>query len=120
LSNAAVECSERPVDFLHIPTLGSASDEFFRPMSELTPDGARVYMGAIHHLHGPSGMDAQLATIRRYLPEFGLAAPCGFGRAPERPGKLLSETGEVKPDYMSIILNDHKSAVAALAKARTP
>src|SRR5262249_45754068 len=78
LSNAAVECSDRPVDFLHIPTLGSATDEFFRPMSELKPDGARVYMGAIHHLYGPEGMRPQLKTIQRYVPEFGLAAPCGF------------------------------------------
>jgi len=116
VSNAAVECTDRPVDFMHIPTLGSSSDEFFRPMAELKANGARIYMGAIHHLHGPEGMKAQLEAIRKYIPEFGLAAPCGFGRAPERPGKLLSETGEVRPDYIDIILKDHKSAVATLAQ----
>ena len=53
--------SRRPgasVEFLHIPTLGSADDAFFAPLNDLKHDGARVYMGAIHHLHGPSGLRA--------------------------------------------------------------
>ena len=52
LLNAAVAASGRRVDFLHIPTLGSAEDAFFAPLENLKPDGARIYMGAIHHLHG--------------------------------------------------------------------
>ena len=56
LANAAVAASGRKVEFLHIPTLGSAEDAFFAPLKDLKADGARVYMGAIHHLHGARGM----------------------------------------------------------------
>ena len=42
----------------------------------------------------PKGLRAQLETMQKYLPEFGIGAPCGFGRAPDRPGRLLSETGQ--------------------------
>ena len=81
LLNAAVAASGRRVDFLHIPTLGSAEDAFFAPLENLKPDGARIYMGAIHHLHGAGGLQAQIKTMRKYLHEFGLGAPCGWGRA---------------------------------------
>lgn len=119
LSNAAIEGSGRQVDFVHIPTLGSAADDFFRPMKMLKHDGVRVYMGTIHHLHGSGGMEAQLRTIKKYLPEFGIAAPCGFGRAPDRPGRLLTDDGTKVPDYLDIILRDHKAAMETYAKVMT-
>src|SRR5262245_3696640 len=77
LMNAAVAASNRRVDFLHIPTLGSAADEFFAPLTDLKADGAKIYMGTIHHLHGPQGMKGQIDTIRKYISDFGLSAPCG-------------------------------------------
>ncbi len=116
LANAAVKHSGRKVDFLHFPTLGTASDDFFRPLKDLKPGGARVYMGVIHHLQGPGGMEAQMRTIRKYLPEFGIGAPCGFGRAPDRPGRLLTDDGSRIPDYLDVILRDHKSAMATYAE----
>ena len=105
LLNAAVAASGRRVDFLHLPTLGSAEDAFFAPLQDLAIGDARVYLGAIHHLHGASGLRGQLRAARKYLPQFGLAAPCGFGRAPERPGRLLTEEGSAAPpDYLRIIV----------------
>ena len=115
LLNAAVAASGRPVDFLHMPTLGSAEDAFFAPLQDLAVGDAKVYLGAIHHMHGASGLRGQLNSAWKYLREFGLAAPCGFGRAPERPGRLLTESGSAAPpDYMRIILEDHLGAVSLL------
>ena len=115
LLNAAVAASGRPVDFLHMPTLGSAEDAFFAPLQDLAVGDAKVYLGAIHHMHGASGLRGQLNSAWKYLREFGLAAPCGFGRAPERPGRLLTESGSAAPpDYMRIILEDHLGAVKLL------
>jgi hypothetical protein len=72
-------------------------------------------MGAIHHLHGAAGLRGQLRTLRRHLDDFGVAAPCGFGPVPERPGRLLSEQGaQVPPDFLEIIVRDHLDAVQAL------
>lgn len=114
LSNAAVEASGRSVEFLHIPTLGRADDAFFAPLKELKRDGARVYMGAIHHLHGAGGLRAQLQTMKTYLSNFGVGAPCGFGRAPDRPGRLITDDGSKAQNPIEIILDDHKKAAAAL------
>jgi hypothetical protein len=115
LVNAAVAASGRRVDFLHLPTLGSAEDAFLAPLQRLETAGARVYLGAVHHMHPAAGLRTQLRAARRWLPEFGLAAPCGFGRVPERPGRFLTETGsEVPADFLEIILRDHLDAVQAL------
>jgi hypothetical protein len=117
LLNAAVAASGRRVDFLHIPTLGSAEDAFFAPLENLKPDGARIYMGAIHHLHGAGGLQAQIKTMRKYLHEFGLGAPCGWGRAPERPGRLLSEQDGKVTNPVDVIVRDHVAAVEMLREA---
>jgi hypothetical protein len=114
LANAAVAASGRKVEFLHIPTLDSADDAFFAPLAELKADGARVYMGAIHHLHGDRGMGDQLRTIRKYLPDFGLASPCGFGRAADRSDRLITDDGSKAANPIDTILDDHRKAVEIL------
>jgi hypothetical protein len=115
LLNAAAAASGRRVDFLHLPTLGSSAEAFFTPLKDLEAGGGRVYLGAIHHMHDAQGLRRQLHTVRRYLPDFGIAAPCGFGRVPERPGRFLTETGsEVPPDFLAIIIRDHLDAVRLL------
>ncbi len=118
LLNTAIAASNRRIDFLHIPTLGSTDDTFFAPLRDLKTQGARTYIGAIHHLHGAQGLRGQLKTVRKYLPEFGLAAPCGWGRAPERPGRLLSEQDGKIANPVEIIVRDHKAAVDALRASR--
>jgi len=115
LLNAAIAASGRRVDFLHLPTLGTADDAFFTPLERLRAPDAKVYLGAIHHMHDADGLRRQLQTARRHLAEFGLAAPCGFGRAPERPGRLLTAEGSAPPpDILDIIVRDHLSAVELL------
>ena len=107
--------SGRRVDFLHLPTLSSAEDAFFPPLQDLGVDGARVYLGAIHHIYPADGLRRQLQAARKYLPQFGIAAPCGFERVPERPGRVLTEEGSEGPtDYLGIILRDHVNAVGLL------
>ncbi len=56
--------------------------------------GARVYLGAIHTM---ATLKERIATARKFLPDFGLAAYCGFGRTP--------------PEQMPRILQDHLDAV---------
>ncbi len=113
--NAMIAAAGRRVDFLHFPTLGTADDGFFAPLAQLKSDGAKVYLGAIHHMHDTDGLRRQLETARRHLGEFGLGAPCGFGRAPERPGRLLSADGDKPPpDIIDTIVRDHVRAVDVL------
>ena len=118
LLNAHAEACGRRVDFVHFPTLAAVDDAFFGPLEALEVGDARIYVGAIHHLHGGAGLRAQIDRVKRYLPDFGLAAPCGFGRVPDRPGRLLTEEGdEAPPDFMRIILDDHLDAVRLLDEA---
>jgi hypothetical protein len=118
LLNAAIAASGRRVDFLHLPTLGTAEDAFFAPLERLLAPDAKVYLGAIHHMHDVDGLRRQLQTARRHLSEFGLAAPCGFGRAPERPGRLLAAEGSTPPsDILDVIVRDHLRAIELLNEA---
>jgi catechol 2,3-dioxygenase-like lactoylglutathione lyase family enzyme len=100
LANAFVAASGRPVDWIHIPVLDRSDDSFYAPLQELQPQGARVYLGAIHNM---PRFEERLATARKYLSDFGFGAYCGFGR----------QSASELPD----ILNDHLRAVEIAARA---
>jgi hypothetical protein len=94
LANGIVEGSGRRVDWIHLPVLPDVPESFFAPLQNLKPRGARVYLGVIHNM---DGFKDRIALARKYLPEFGLAAYCGFGRIP--------------PEQMPAVLNDHLAAI---------
>ena len=89
LANGFVAASGRKVDWIHLPILDRSDDAFFAPLKTLEPDGARVYLGMIHNM---ANFKARLQTARKYLPDFGLAAYCGFGRVP--PSELPNVLAE--------------------------
>ncbi|MDB5410231.1 MAG: hypothetical protein JWL84_5143 [Rhodospirillales bacterium] len=94
LANAVVAASGRRVDWIHIPLLDTEAESFFAPLAGLEPQGARVYLGAIHHMER---FRRRVEIARKFLPEFGLAAFCGFGRIPS--------------DEMGAVLQDHLQAM---------
>jgi len=79
LANAVIDMSGRKVDWIHIPVLDRADETFLAPLRDLRPRGARVYLGVVHNMER---FAARVAAARKFLPEFGLAAYCGFGRIP--------------------------------------
>src|SRR5262249_4684751 len=89
LANAFVVASGRRVDWIHLPVLDRSDDAFFAPLARLEPRGARGHLCALHNM----GTFAQrLAVARKYLPEFGLSAYCGFGRlAPSELPAVLAD-----------------------------
>ncbi|MBV9066491.1 MAG: hypothetical protein JO004_12100 [Methylobacteriaceae bacterium] len=102
LANAAVAAAGRRVDWINIPILDRSDDAFFAPLARLKPQGSRVYLGMIHNM---ARFNDRYAAARKVLPDFGLSAPCGFGRSPRAalPGileehleamRLLGNTGE--------------------------
>jgi hypothetical protein len=98
LANAFIEASGRPVDWIHIPVLDRSDDAFYAPLENLNPQGARVYLGAIHNM---ARFKERIASARKYLPDFGLGY-CGFGR---QPVSALRQ-----------ILEDHLAAVEIAAR----
>ena len=95
MGNAFIEASGRRVDWIHIPVLDNTDEKFFAPLKDLKPKGARVYLGMIHHM---DTLAARIAAARKFLPEFGLAAYCGFGRVPQ--------------SEMPAVLGEHLKAMA--------
>ena len=95
LANGIIEASGRRVDWMHIPAIERTDDAFYAPLAGLEPRGASVYLGLVHHM---DTFAERLAAARKFLPAFGVAAYCGFGRLP--------------PADMPQVLADHKRAVA--------
>ena len=114
LCNAGVAASGRRVDFLHMPTVAGTTEAYVAPLADLETGGARVYIGLIHALHEDGGMRRQMELIKTHIPDFGVAAPCGFGRG---PAKMSAQTGLATPnDYMDGLIADQIAAVELLCE----
>jgi hypothetical protein len=94
LANMVIEGSGRRVDWIHIPVLPHAGDAFLAPLRELRPQSAKVFLGVIHHMEG---FKDRVAAARKFLPDFGVAGYCGFGR--------------MAPAEMPTVLNEHLQAI---------
>lgn len=89
MANFAVAHSGRPVDWLHLAGpryLRSEDRSFFRPLADLEPGPARVFLGIVLPIDGEPGLARRHATASRYLKDFGVAMYCGFGRQPGQDG----------------------------------
>jgi len=93
LANAILAGAGRRVDWINIPALDTQDETFYAPLAKLDRRGARVYLGMIHSM---ATLEQRLAVARKALPDFGLAAYCGFGRTP--------------PEQLPQILQDHQRA----------
>jgi hypothetical protein len=97
MANAFVANSGRRVDWVHIPTLDRADDAFYAPLKNLDIKGTQLYLGMIHH---PETYKQRIAAARKFAPNFGVGAYCGFGREP--------------PATMPKILEEHARAAEAV------
>jgi hypothetical protein len=89
MANFAVRESGRTVDWLHLAGpryLRSEDHRFFRPLVDLQPGSARVFLGIVLPIDGVAGLARRHATASRYLDDFGVAMYCGFGRQPGLDG----------------------------------
>jgi hypothetical protein len=89
MANFAVANSGRRVDWLHLAGpryLRSEDRRFFRPLADLEPGDARVFLGIVLPIDGVAGLRRRVATASRYISDFGVAMYCGFGRQPGQDG----------------------------------
>jgi hypothetical protein len=89
MANFAVASSGRTVDWLHLAGpryMRSEDRSFFRPLADLEPGDARVFLGIVLPIDGEAGLRRRVATASRYLGDFGVAMYCGFGRQPGEDG----------------------------------
>jgi len=89
MANFAIANSGRRVDWVHLAGpryLRSEDRSFFRPLVDLEPGDARVFLGIVLPIDGVAGLRRRQATASRYLADFGVAMYCGFGRQPGADG----------------------------------
>ena len=92
MSNGISSRRQRRLDFLHLPVPKDRTDrDYFQPLEGLDlPESAVVILGLIHH-NDTEGDTARVGAAREFLPMFGVASECGWGRTdPTRVPSLLA------------------------------
>lgn len=95
--NGAVAASRRTVDYVHLPMIDDSSAEYAVPLKELNVGKSDIFLGMIHNM---KTFPDRLRQARKYLAEFKLAAPCGFGR--------------ISREELTAAMDDHQKALEML------
>jgi hypothetical protein len=91
IANAVRQALRRRIDFLHMPVPKDRTDlGYFKPLRDLAGfSETSIYLGLIHHDDGAGDL-ARILAARAFLPVFGVASECGWGRSdPLRVAGLL-------------------------------
>ena len=91
MANLLANNSGRRIDWVHMPVPRHRTDEaYFAPLEQLDVGATRIHLGLVHLTDGVDGTCERVATAQKFLPDFGIATECGFGRrAPETLESLL-------------------------------
>ncbi len=84
LSNEIAAKLKRRIDYVHMPVPRERTDDaYFKPLGLLDRKHiSEVYLGLVHYTDGVEGARRRIEVAEKYLPQFGIAAECGFGRRP--------------------------------------
>jgi hypothetical protein len=90
LANEAVVRAGRRVDYVHMPVMPDADDAWFGPLEGLAIGSTWPFLGIVLD-DGLDAFERRARAAHRYLPEFGVASYCGWGREdPARVPTLLA------------------------------
>ncbi len=80
--NSICEATTRPVTWMHLPIpKGWMDSHYYKALEALRVSApTEVYLGLVHYTDGEEGTRARMALASEYLPAFGVATECGFGR----------------------------------------
>jgi hypothetical protein len=99
LANAVAQRAGRDLSYVHMPVPIARNDPgYFAPLLDLKlTSGTEMFLGLVHLDGGISGTRRRIATARKYLPAFGIAAECGLGRAksPDMVTDILALHAEI-------------------------
>ena len=104
LASAAVSGAKRRFDYVHMPVPKNRDDDaFFAPLRHLEIGDTKLYLGLVHGEALEANL-ARVATAKRHVSGFGVAAECGFGRMSK----------EQIPDFIAM----HREVADALPRRR--
>jgi hypothetical protein len=92
LANMLTHSIRRQINWIHMPVPKDRHDAaYFAPLTQLNiHPSTEMYLGLVHLTDGKAGAERRIQTARKFLPSFGVATECGWGRRqPETLGKLL-------------------------------
>lgn len=79
LANEAVRRAGRRVDYVHMPVMPDAGDEFFPPLENLEIGDTKPFLGIVLN-DGMDTFERRAKAAARHLSDFGIASYCGWGR----------------------------------------
>ena len=81
-ANAICQGAERRVDWIHLPIpRGWDRRDYYAPLQKLALSPATdLYIGLVHFTDGIEGAKRRIELAKDYVPVFGIATECGFGR----------------------------------------
>lgn len=85
LANEAVVRAGRRVDYVHMPVMPDADDAWFGPLDGLAIGDTWPFLGIVLD-DGLEAFERRARAAHRYLPDFGIASYCGWGR--EEPARV--------------------------------
>lgn len=103
ISNGLLAGLNRRLDFLHLPVPKGRTDSgYFQPLTglKLAPN-TEIYLGLIH-FDDQAGDAQRMATAKQFIPSFGVATECGWGRT--------------EPTRVNGLLRSHATAVQSLER----
>jgi hypothetical protein len=82
MANAVQKRLAREITWVHMPVPRDRNDPaYFRPLTTLELSSyTEVYLGLVHHTDGVAGTRRRIDIAESFLPEFGIATECGWGR----------------------------------------
>lgn len=101
ITNTLTQKVRRPIEWVHMPVPRERNDEaYFAPLKDLkVGPQTEIFIGLVHYTDGAEGTRKRIETAKRFLPNFGIATECGFGRRP--------------PETVRELLAIHKKAASA-------
>jgi hypothetical protein len=83
LANAIAARIGTKLSYVHMPVPIARSDRvYFEPFRDLDlASNTEIYLGLVHLQDGVAGARSRILAATEFLPEFGIAAECGLGRA---------------------------------------
>ena len=98
IANALSASLGRPLNWIHLPAPRARADAaYYAPLRDLRlrPE-TELYIGLVHHTDGVDGTRRRIDTASAFVPNFGVATECGWGRRPASTvGDLLRLHREV-------------------------
>jgi len=82
LANILARTVRRPINWMHMPVPKDRHDAaYFAPLGELKIDPlTEMYLGLVHLTDGKAGALKRIQAAHEFLPTFGVATECGWGR----------------------------------------